>query len=140
MKKCILVLSILGSAALACAAADNEPVALPEMKAIDGWSHPAVVVQVAPDYPYELRRAGAEGRVSLDLVVDLQGRVKAITVLDSDNYALSDAALAAVRRWKFVPVEAKSAVTRRHATVTFNFVLEPTAGISAGVRPSGTSS
>jgi len=140
MKKCILVLSILAGAALACAAADNEPVTLPELKAIGSWYHLAVVLSAAPDYPYELRRAGAERRVSLGLVADVQGPGKAVSVLDSDNHALSAAALAVPRRWKLVPVDPRSTVARRHARVTFNFVLEPTAGISAGVRPSGTSS
>jgi protein TonB len=141
MKSSILVLAFLGSAAVACAAADNssESSALPEMKIVGAPMHPALVEQVMPEYPYWCRRGGAEGRVSIDMVVDNNGRVRNVTILDSDNQALSEAAREAVLQWKFVPASNRPKDYPRHATVTFNFVLEPAGGIAAAVRLDGAS-
>jgi periplasmic protein TonB len=91
-----------------------------------------------PEYPYWCRRGGAEGRVSIDMTIDRDGRVRAVTVLDSDNQALSEAAREAARQWKFVPASEQTTVDHRHATITFNFVLEPVDRLSAVVRLSGT--
>jgi len=125
MKTSVLLFAILGSVAVASAAPQDEPIALPEMKMVGSW-HPALVHQVVPDYPYELRRAGEEGRVSCDLVVDREGRVKAVTVLDSDNQELSRAVIEAARQWRFI-IDEKPARDVRHARVTFRFVLEESA-------------
>lgn len=125
--------------AYAAAGTNNESSALPEMRIVATPVHPALVEQVLPEYPYDLRRAGAEGRVSLDMIVDRKGRVKTVTVLDSDNHALSDAALAAVRQWRFVPASDQLKADHRHATITFHFVLEPAGGISAGIQWDGAS-
>lgn len=122
MKSYLLALVVLGGASLACASSPgSEPVALPEMKAVGTW-HSALVSHVLPEYPMELRRCSETGRVSLDITVDQQGRVRAIHVLDSDNNALSEAARAAVRQWRFVADRDPSRATRR-ATVTFSFEL-----------------
>lgn len=124
MKSSILVLAFLGSAAVACAAASEEAITLPEMRTTGEWEHPAVLQHVVPEYPYELRRAGEEGRVSCEMVVERDGRVKAISVLDSDNNALSQAAIEAARKWKFVPDGSTSEREHRIARITFSFVLE----------------
>jgi TonB family protein len=62
--------------------------------------------------------------VSLDIVVDDRGRVKAVTVLDSDNHALADAARDAVRQWRFVPDQKAEIRANRHARVTISFELD----------------
>lgn len=123
MKTRILALAILGIASSAWAAGDTntDPSALPEMKIIGVREHPALVERVLPEYPHEALRAGAEGRVSLSMKVDSAGRVTAVKVLDSDNRILSDVAVAAVRRWRFV------SAAPRQATVTFKFEIVPAA-------------
>lgn len=123
MKKYLTVLLILGGSTLVYGSSTTEPVALPEMKAVATY-HSALVQHVMPEYPFELRRSGETGRVSLDIVVDQEGRVAAVKVLDSDNYALAEAARDAVRQWRFVP-EARDALRDvRHARITFSFELE----------------
>jgi protein TonB len=56
----------------------------------------------APDYPLEARRAGWEGRVMLLVSVNVSGLVEDAKIHESSGYAvLDDAALSAVRRWRF---------------------------------------
>ena len=58
----------------------------------------------APHYPMDARRQKQEGTVRLRVVITVDGRVKDISVARSSGFAsLDDAALDAVRRWKFVP-------------------------------------
>lgn len=125
MKTSLLALLFVGSATLAFGAGATDEVALPEMKAVDSWSY--VTDRVLPAYPLQLRRSGETGRVSLDIAIDERGRVKSVTVLDSDNNALSDAAREAVRRWRFVPDENRASRELRRARVTFSFELNEAA-------------
>ena len=55
------------------------------------------------EYPDFARRAGIEGRVIIQFVVDERGNVVDPVVARSPNDALSEAALAAVRKAKFRP-------------------------------------
>jgi len=57
-----------------------------------------------PQYPDSARRAGKEGRVLLRVLVDKEGRTKAIEVNTSSGHDLLDRAAAeAIKRWRFVP-------------------------------------
>jgi protein TonB len=57
-----------------------------------------------PDYPYHARRAGYQGRVVLRVAVGLDGTPRTVAVARSSGHdVLDDAALAAVRRWRFTP-------------------------------------
>lgn len=58
----------------------------------------------APRYPIEARRKHEEGTVRLRVVITVEGRVKEIGIAASSGHdSLDEAALAAVRRWRFVP-------------------------------------
>lgn len=58
----------------------------------------------APRYPTDARRRHEEGTVRLRVVITVEGRVKEIGVAKSSGFdSLDDAALAAVKRWRFVP-------------------------------------
>lgn len=60
----------------------------------------------APVYPTRSRRLGEEGRVVLEVLILPNGRVGEIKVKQTSGYAaLDEAALEAVRRWKFVPAK-----------------------------------
>lgn len=64
---------------------------------------PTVVSRVDPQYPRPARLAGIEGRVVLEAILDTQGRIGSdIKVLRSVPQ-LDDAAIAALRRWRFKP-------------------------------------
>jgi protein TonB len=57
-----------------------------------------------PVYPEPARRRGWEGRVVLRVLVDVTGLPTDVAVGTSSGYRmLDDAAIAAVRRWRFEP-------------------------------------
>jgi protein TonB len=57
-----------------------------------------------PPYPLSARRRGLEGRVQLRIGIDANGRVETVDVAaSSGSETLDDAAIDAVRRWRFRP-------------------------------------
>ena len=59
--------------------------------------------RVEPTYPSSSRRAGEEGTVRLKVLVDEKGRPKDVAVATSSGFArLDQAAIEAVRKWRFV--------------------------------------
>lgn len=57
-----------------------------------------------PEYPDFARRKGWQGECLLRVVVSPEGKADAVSVHRSSGYALLDqSAVAAVRRWKFLP-------------------------------------
>jgi protein TonB len=59
--------------------------------------------RVEPTYPSASRRAGEEGTVRLKVLVDEKGRPRDVTVANSSGSArLDQAAMEAVRKWRFV--------------------------------------
>ncbi|WP_174274320.1 energy transducer TonB [Sphingomonas bacterium] len=59
---------------------------------------------VAPRYPVESRRSHEEGTVRLRVLISPEGRVEEVAVAKSSGFdRLDDAALDAVRKWRFRP-------------------------------------
>ncbi|MBM0107417.1 energy transducer TonB [Steroidobacter sp. S1-65] len=59
--------------------------------------------RVEPTYPSSSRRAGEEGTVRLKVLVDEKGRPRDVAVATSSGFArLDQAAMEAVRKWRFV--------------------------------------
>ncbi|GEM_PF-5948859 len=76
-----------------------------------------------PVYPERARRARWEGVVELELLIGSDGSVDSVRVLSSSGHALLDeAALAAVKRWRFTPLIGTSGPVRR--TLPVSFVLD----------------
>ncbi len=73
--------------------------------------------RILPDYPEAAQRAGREGVVVIKAIIDEQGKVTNPQILRSLDPVLDDAALAAVRRWKFRPA------TRFGKPVRVNYIL-----------------
>jgi TonB family protein len=68
-----------------------------------GAAHPSISKIVKPPYPKAAMETGAEGEVLLDAVVGADGSVTDVRVVKAINTDLVDAAVAAVRQWKFKP-------------------------------------
>lgn len=64
---------------------------------------PVVQRQQKPIYPYSMRRGGFRGEVTVQFVVDTEGRVREPSVRRSNNPMLDAPALDAVRQWRFKP-------------------------------------
>ncbi|MEZ4601038.1 MAG: energy transducer TonB [Syntrophotaleaceae bacterium] len=67
-------------------------------------SQPMPVSRISPVYPYDARQKGIEGVVMVKFLVDGEGRVTRVSVVDSKPPDVFDqAALDAVRQWRFQP-------------------------------------
>ncbi len=78
----------------------------------------------APVYPQAARRKGAEGKVLLEVNVTPQGTAREISVATSSGSSiLDDAALAAVRQWKFIPARSGGEIVEAKVIVPVEFKL-----------------
>ena len=79
---------------------------------------------VAPEYPKSAREQGTSGWVQLAFDVETDGSVANIAVLDSDPKNVFDAAAtAALRRWRYRPVEKNGAPVEQRAQLRIRFAL-----------------
>lgn len=62
---------------------------------------PKVLKAVNAKYTAEARAAAVEGKVILDLTVGEKGQVKDVKVVEPLSHGLTEAAVAAARKWKF---------------------------------------
>ena len=63
---------------------------------------PVVLKRVHPAYPVDAMTAGIQGTVELEVIIGPEGTVRDARVTKSIP-ELDDAALAAIREWKFKP-------------------------------------
>jgi len=85
---------------------------------------PRLKSEVRVPYPEAAKKAGIEGAVIMDILVDATGRVREATLVEGPGQGLNEAALAAVRRFEFEPAQMgdkRVAVRIRYA---YRFVLE----------------
>ncbi|MGA7991120.1 MAG: energy transducer TonB, partial [Thermoanaerobaculia bacterium] len=76
----------------------------------------------APAYPDLARRARAEGNVLVEAMIGADGSVHEARILRSASPLLNDAALEAVRRWRYSParVGARPVSVSTSVVVTFS--------------------
>jgi len=89
-----------------------------------GIEPPKKIVDVRPVYPPEARAAGIKGVVILEARIDAEGNVEDARVLKSVDTQIDQAAIDAVRQWKFTPTLMNGEPTAVIMTVTINFTLE----------------
>ena len=78
-----------------------------------------LVYMVKPVYPAEAKQKGIEGTVRIDAIVSEKGEVTKATAL-SGSELLREAALAAVRQWRYKPLGVAF-----KTTITVNYTLAP---------------
>jgi TonB family protein len=83
-----------------------------------------VLTQVPPKYPESARAKGIEGTVLLEAVISMEGVPLSLHVLESPDPELSDAALAAVRQWRYQPTLLNGQPIEVVTTIAINFHLE----------------
>jgi TonB family protein len=84
---------------------------------------PILITQVSPIYPLSARASRIEGVVVVHVLIDKEGRVKKADVVDGDPL-LTQAALDAVRQWRFKPSTLGGAPAEAEVTVDVNFKLK----------------
>jgi len=85
---------------------------------------PKAVRTVIPLYPAELRQKGVEGQVELAVGIDKEGNVAAVKVTKSLHPFLDNAAVQALKQWKFEPVLRNGEPVPAIITTVVNFNAE----------------
>jgi protein TonB len=99
------------------------PAQQPPIRLHGGMRPPQKIAHVAPRYPVIAREGRVEGTVILEAIIDTSGRVESARVLRSIAL-LDDAALDAVRQWRFTPARLNDRPVPVVMTVTVTFTLE----------------
>jgi TonB family protein len=99
-----------------------QPVATTPIRLHSGMTAPVKKMDAAPVYPAIAQSARVEGVVILEAVIDVQGRVESARILRSIPL-LDQAALDAVRQWRFTAARLNGDAVPVVMTVTVNFTL-----------------
>jgi protein TonB len=83
---------------------------------------PKVIVQVLPKYPVLARETHVQGQVRIDAVLDEQGNVVEMKIV-SGHPLLYQAALDALKQWKYEPTYLNDRPIAVRLIVTINFQL-----------------
>jgi protein TonB len=78
---------------------------------------------VPPVYPEIARLSKKEGKVILEALLDVTGRVESVKVLRSEVF-LDDAAIRAVKQWRYTPTELNGVPVPVLMTITVVFSLD----------------
>lgn len=102
--------------------ADKAPAAATTAVAAPG---PQALRVVQPSYPLDALRNGVAGKVDLEFQIDGEGRVRDIHVLTAQPAGVFEqAAIAALRQWRFAAPTAPARYTRSFAFTRGNFAAE----------------
>ena len=84
---------------------------------------PRLLLQAQPEYPETARRIREQGVVVLQAVIGTGGGVEDVQVLSSTSPLFDDAAIRAVRQWRYAPATLDRRSVRVYLTVTIHFTL-----------------
>lgn len=88
-------------------------------------SNAAYLNNPKPDYPAAAKRLGEQGRVTLEVMVSASGAAEQVSIkTSSGSERLDQAALRAVRQWRFVPARRGGEPVAARTTLSLNFSLE----------------
>ena len=80
---------------------------------------------VNPEYPKKARKQLVEGTVRLHAIIAKDGSVQNLEVLSGDPL-LVDAALKAVRQWRYRPTQVNGSPVEVDTTISVTFALNKT--------------
>lgn len=89
-----------------------------------GMTRPEAIYQVQPRYSEAARRAGVQGAVVVDAVIDEQGRVTEVRILRGLPMGLDREAVAAVKQWRFTPATLSGKPVKVYFSLTVNFRIQ----------------
>lgn len=84
---------------------------------------PVARVRQQPQYPFEMRRAGVTGEVTVDFIVDINGDVQNAYAIKSTQREFEQPAVQAVSKWKFKPGKKGGRNVNTHMQVPIVFTL-----------------
>jgi protein TonB len=93
------------------------------LNGIDLDRTPRTRSQTPPAYPFEAKKEGRSGTVTVEFVVDESGGVLSPQVVNSTDPVFNDSALRAIARWRFEPGKRDGRVVRFKMAVPVVFSL-----------------
>ena len=84
-----------------------------------------LIHQTHPEYPGSAKSRGVQGDVVLRAVISLDGSVGSMSPAGSPDPELAQAAINAVRQWRYEPALLNGQPIETVTTITVNFQLEP---------------
>ena len=99
------------------------PVAPPASRPVSIVTEGNVVYKVLPLYPPIAKQIGAQGPVVLHAVISREGLVESLRVVTSAHPLLNDAAIDAVRQWRFRPYLLNGVPVEVEAQITVDFIM-----------------
>ena len=88
--------------------------------AVEPAGEDRLLYRVEPEYPEAARRQGMQGAVALDVRIGRDGAVQEVKVVSGERL-LADAAIAAVKQWKFKPRLLQGQAAEMESRVTLYF-------------------
>jgi len=79
--------------------------------------------QVRPTYPSICRQLHCQGQVVMHAIISRDGSVESLQIISSANPILGQAALEAVRRWRYRPYKLNGEAVEVETQITVNFTL-----------------
>lgn len=90
-----------------------------------GITGPVPLDRPAPEYPEEAKKNKVEGVVVLEVTIGTDGGIVDVAVLEDPDSRLTQAAISAVKRWKFRPaLDPSGKPVSVHSAVTLRFKLK----------------
>jgi len=85
---------------------------------------PTPVKTPPPEYPTVLKRDGISGLVALKVEIDENGAVTNCAVSKSSNSGFDEAAVKAVKMWKFTPAKKDGAPVKVSLVIPIKFAID----------------
>ncbi len=89
-----------------------------------GTSHPKPTKAPDPIYPEDAKRAGKEGIVELQATVGTDGIPRNVVALTKHGFGFEEAALKAMKKWRFIPGKKKGKETEMTVKIKIEFTLD----------------
>ncbi|MBC7692353.1 MAG: energy transducer TonB [Methylotenera sp.] len=85
---------------------------------------PKLLTEVRIPYPPEAKKTGIQGPVIMNILVDAAGQVREAQLIEGPGFGLNEAAVAAVKNFKFAPAQVDQKPVAVRFRYSYRFVLE----------------
>ena len=100
------------------------PAGAVEKQACEHPTQPKLVSKVSPTYPMSARQQHHEGSVIIFAVIETDGSVQNTAVIQTAGTDLDEAALTAVKQWRYSPTTCGNTPISEETEITVNFTLQ----------------
>jgi periplasmic protein TonB len=91
----------------------------------DNLEPPVPMRTVAPQYPFEMRRAGLTGKVNITGVIDESGRASDLKAENASDHRFVQPSLRAVGQWTFKPAQRDGVPITTRVRIPIEYMLDP---------------